>query len=288
MGDTTTVPDSGGEFADAAASFAGLDEVLWDTISTATLLRSHPRFDERVLDAYSRDGASALPTAELVGVGGLVDAVEPAEPLVELARERAGERMPQLNLHVAEPADWEPTGYDLVQCVLGIASFADVEAGTRRLIDRVRPGGRVALAVWARDALDPLPDLLAASLPGAASETGGAEADVDVDEGADAAADGDAAPAHTVEVADTAGSLAHWLTELGLVDVRAEAVQRHVDLTPELAWLLVQGTGLRALVADLGDDELDEVRERYLGAIAERGVTAVDATTLIAVGRRPG
>lgn len=290
MGDTTTVPDSGGEFADAAASFAGLDEVLWDTISTATLLRSHPRFDERVLDAYSRDGASALPTAELVGVGGLVDAVEPAEPLVELARERAGERMPQLNLHVAEPADWEPTGYDLVQCVLGIASFADVEAGTRRLIDRVRPGGRVALAVWARDALDPLPDLLAASLPGAASETGGAEADVDGDEAgeADAAADGDAAPAHTVEVADTAGSLAHWLTELGLVDVRAEAVQRHVDLTPELAWLLVQGTGLRALVADLGDDELDEVRERYLGAIAERGVTAVDATTIIAVGRRPG
>lgn len=304
MGDTTTVPDSAGEFADAAASFAGLDEVLWDTISTATLLRSHPRFDERVLDVYSHDGASALPTAELVGVGGLVDAVEPAEALVELARERAGERMPQLNLHVAEPADWEPTGYDLVQCVLGIASFGDVEAGTRRLIDRVRPGGRVAIAVWARGALDPLPDLLAASLPGAASETGGAEADVDGDgdEGAaadddtdaetaaEAAADADvdAAPAHTVEVADTAGSLAHWLTELGLVDVRAEAVQRHLDLTPELAWLLVQGTGLRALVADLGDDELDEVRERYLGAIVERGVTAVDATTLIAVGRRPG
>lgn len=301
MGDTTTVPDSAGEFADAAASFAGLDEVLWDTISTATLLRSHPRFDERVLDAYSRDGASALPTAELVGVSGLVDAVEPAEPLVELARERAGERMPQLNLHVAEPADWEPTGYDLVQCVLGIASFADVEAGTRRLIDRARPGGRVAFAVWARGALEPLPDLLAASLPGAASETGGAEADADADEGAAADADteaetaaeaaadaaGDAPPAHTVEVADTAGSLAHWLTELGLVDVRAEAVQRHVDLTPELAWLLVQGTGLRALVADLGDDEVDEVRERYLEAIAERGVTAVDATTLIAVGRRP-
>jgi SAM-dependent methyltransferase len=247
-----------------------------------------------VLDAYSRDGASALPTAELVGVGGLVDAVEPAEPLVELARERAGERMPQLHLHVADVTEWEPTGYDLVQCVLGIASFADVEAGTRRLIDRARPGGRVAIAVWARGALDPLPDLLAAALPGAASETGGAEADADVDDGAAAEAiaeaaadaDGEAAPAHTVELADTAGSLAHWLTELGLVDVRAEAVQRHVDLTPELAWLLVQGTGLRALVADLGDDELDEVRERYLGAIAERGVTQVDATTLIAVGRR--
>lgn len=282
MGDTTTVPDSAGEFADPAASFAGLDEVLWNTISTATLLRSHPRFDERVLDAYSRDGASALPTAELVGIGGLVDAVEPAEPLVELARERAGERMPQLTLHVAEPADWEPTGYDLVQCVLGIASFADVEAGTRRLIDRARPGGRVAIAVWARGALDPLPDLLAASLPGADSEADDTDTGVETD-----VEDGDGAPAHTVEVADTAGSLAHWLTELGLVDVRAEGVQRHVDLEPDLAWRLVQGTGLRALVADLAESELDDVRKRYLQAIAERGVTSVDATTLIAVGRRP-
>jgi SAM-dependent methyltransferase len=282
MGDATTVPEFSEESADAAASFAGLDEVLWNTISTATLLRSHPRFDERVLDAFSRDGASALPTAELVGIGGLVDAVEPAEPLVELARERAGERMPQLNLHVAEPAEWEPAGYDLVQCVLGIASFTDVEGGTRRLIDRARPGGRFAVTVWARGALDPLPDLLAASLPGAVSEVdgGGTGAAADVE-------DGDGAPAHTVEVADTAGSLAHWLTELGLVEVRAEAVQRHVDLGPDLAWRLVHGTGLRALIADLGESELDDVRKRYLGAIAARGVTWVDATTLIAVGRRP-
>jgi SAM-dependent methyltransferase len=282
MGDTTTAPEFSEESGDAAASFAGLDEVLWNTISTATLLRSHPRFDERVLDAYSRDGASALPTAELVGIGGLVDAVEPAEPLVELARERAGERMPQLNLHVAEPADWEPADYDLVQCVLGIASFTDVEAGTRRLIDRARPGGRVAITVWARGALDPLPDLLAAALPGAVSEADSADAGAAAD-----AEDGDGAPAHTVEVADTAGSLAHWLTELGLIDVRAEGVQRHLDLTPDLAWQLVHGTGLRALIADLGESELDDVRQRYLGAIASSGVTSVDATTLIAVGRRP-
>lgn len=282
MGDTTTVPDSAGESAETAASIAELGEVLWDTISTATLLRSHPRFDERVLDAYSRDGASALPTAELVGVGGLVDAVEPAEPLVDLARDRAGERMPQLNLHVAEPADWEPTGYDLVQCVLGIATFADVEAGTRRLVERARPGGRVAIAVWARDALAPLPDLLVAALPEAASEAGGPAADARAD-----AETGAASPPHTIHVADTAGSLAHWLTELGLVDVRAEAVQRHVDLDPDLAWRLVQGTGLRALIADLGESELADVRQRYLAAIAEHDVQAVDATTLIAVGRRP-
>jgi SAM-dependent methyltransferase len=282
MGDTTTVPDSAGEFTETAASVAGLDEALWDTISTAVLLRSHPQFDERVLDAFARDGASALPTAELVGVGGLVDAVEPVGSLVELARERAGERMPQLQLHVADPAGWEPSGYDLVQCVLGIAAFDDVTAGTRHLVERVRPGGRVALAVWARDSLDPLPELLAAATGGSPT----AEPGEDTAERADDDSDGAAEPPHTVAAADTSGSLAHWLTELGLVDVRAEAVQRHVDLTPELAWLFVQGTGLHGLVDGLEEAELDEVRRRYLAAVADADVRAVDATTIIAVGRR--
>jgi SAM-dependent methyltransferase len=284
MGDTTTVPDSAGEFTESAASVAGLDEVLWDTISTAVLLRSHPQFDERVLDAYARDGASALPTAELVGIGGLVDAVEPMASLVELARERAGERMPQLQLHVADPAGWAPDGYDLVQCVLGIAAFDDVTAGMRHLVDRAQPGGRVVIAVWARDALDPLPGLLAAAAGGSAAA---GESDEEPEEGADEESDGAAEPPHTVVAADTAGSLAHWLTELGLVDVRAEAVQRHVDLTPEVAWLLVQGTGLHGLVDGLDESELDTVRERYLRAIADADVHAVDATTIIAVGRRP-
>jgi SAM-dependent methyltransferase len=275
MGDTTTVPDFAEEFAAAAHPFVELDEVLWNPISTAAVSRSHPRFDERVLDACCGDGASALPTAELVGLDGLVDAVDVAEPLVEIARQRAGERMPQLHLHVADATTWEPDGYDLVQCVLGIFFFPDLEAHTRHLIERARPGGRVAITVWARGAIGPLPEVLIGALPdGAASDL-------------DAASDLEELTRPTIEVADTPGSLAHWLTGLGLVDVRAEAVQRHLDLTPELAWQLVLGTGLRAIVSKLDDAELEGVRERYLKALAARGMASVDVTTLIAVGRRP-
>lgn len=269
MGDTTTVPDFEEESARAADSFTELDEVLWNPISTAAVSRSHPRFDERVLDAWCGDGASALPTAELVGVGGLVDAVDLAEPLIEIARERAGDRMPQLRLHIADVTTWEPAGYDLVQCVLGLSFFADPEADIRRLIERARPGGRVAITVWARGALDPLPDLLSEAMPEGGSP--------DLEE----------LTAPIVEVADTAGTLAHWLTELGLAGVRADSVQRHLDLTPELAWSLVRGTRRRAVVADLTATELDDVRERFLAILAEREVRTVDATTLIVVGRRP-
>lgn len=270
MGDTTTVPEFAEEFAAAAHPFVELDEVLWNPISTAAVSRSHPRFDERVLDACCGDGASALPTAELVGIGGLVDALDLAEPLVEIARQRAGARMPQLHLHVADATTWEPDGYDLVQCVLGIQFFPELEADTRHLIERARPGGRVAVTVWARGAVEPLPELLIGAMPD------------------DAASELDELTKPTIEVADTPGSLAHWLAELGLVDVRAEAVRRHLDLSPELAWQLVLGTGLRAIVSRLDDAALEGVRDRFLAALAARDVVSVDVTTLIAVGRRPG
>ena len=298
MGDTTTVPDSAAEAAETAASTAGLGEAVLDTISAAVLLRSHPQFDERVLDAYAGDGASALPTAELVSIGGLVDAVEPAESLVEAGRERAGERMPQLQWHVADPADWEPTGYDLVQCVLGLGAFDDAAAGVHHLIERARPGGRVVIATWSRDALDPLPQLLLAALPESAeadsAPTDSTQADStqadstqtdSTPDAEDAAAE--LAAGLAVPSADTAGSLAHWLTELGLVEVRADSVQRHLDLTPELAWALVEGTGLRGHLRELDDAERDAVRERFERAVADLGERTIDASVVIAVGRRP-
>lgn len=269
MGSTVGEPDFAGAFAAAAASFTELDDVLWNPISTAAVARARPRFDELVFDACCGDGASALPTAELVGIGGVVDAVDLAEPLIAVARERAGERMPQLRLHADDVTSWEPTGYDLVQCVLGVFFFPDLDAGTRHLIERARPGGRVAITVWARGSFEPLPELLASALP-----DGGAG----LDERAPRSAG--------LEQIDTPGSLAQWLTGLGLVGVRAEAVQRHVDLAPDLAWTLVLGTALRVLLDELDDEAIAGVRERYLAAVAERGVTSIDVTTLIAIGRR--
>ena len=320
MGDTTNEPEFVGGLAPAATSFADIDELIWNPISTATLARAHPRFDELVLDACARDGASALPTAELVGVGGLVDAVDTSVELIEIARERAGERMPQLKLHVADATTWETTGYDLVQCVLGVASFPDLDAGTQHLIERAAPGGRVAIAVWAPGALEPLREMLTTALlegdagtesdrdagaepagdavvadapdsDAAADDADAAAHDADASAAAaTAAADAiaeDAVPPGEVDVLHSPGTLAHWLTGFGLVGVRAETVQRHLDLTDEIAWSLVLGTELHYALDDLDDDAVAAVRERLLASLADRGATPVDLTTLIAVGQRP-
>ncbi|MBM7506012.1 methyltransferase domain-containing protein [Agromyces aurantiacus] len=271
MGDVREGFGAAAVSVDAAAAFAELDEVLWDPIAAATVLRSAPRFDERVLDAAAGDGSSALPTAELVGPGGVVDAVDASEALVALLRERAGERMPQLRTHVGDPAAWPYTGYDLVQCVLGVFRFDEVEEGTSHLVECARPGGRVALTVWAHGALDPLGEVLASALP--------------PDDERVAAFDDAARP--TLARAETAGTFAQWVADRGLVDVRAEAVPRHLDLTDGLAWRVVMGTGLRSLLGELDDEAVEGVRERFAADLDARSVTILDVTTLVAVGRRP-
>lgn len=98
-------------------------------------------------------------------------------------------------------------------------------------------------------------------------------------------ADRDEASAETA-LPGTAGTLATMLHELGLVDVRAERVDRHLDLEGDLAWQLVVGARLLPSEASLDDETLERLRRRVLDGVTERGLDRVDASTLIAVGRR--
>lgn len=58
-----------------------------------------------------------------------------------------------------------------------------------------------------------------------------------------------------------------------------------VPAEPEALWLLVLGSGFRGLLTGLADADVAAVREEYLGRLA--GGPPVDATTLVATGRRP-
>lgn len=273
-------------FDRAAADFRRLGPLLWDPIGERTAAAVSPQPGERVLDACCGDGASALPAAAAVGPAGHVDAVDVSLAMVHALARRARD-LPALHVHCADVTTWEDparqgparqgsgrgpararAGYDVVQCALGVFFLPDMDAGTEHLVRCARPGGRVAVTVWRRDALAPAGQALATAV---------ARHREDVQP--------PAASQQSRRVA-TAQDLAGWLGARGLRGVRVEVVPHAVPATPEALWALVLGSRFRGLLQGLDAAAVEVVREEYLGALA--GGPPVDATTLVGVGLAPG
>ncbi|HUQ57784.1 class I SAM-dependent methyltransferase [Lentzea sp.] len=223
---------------------------------------------ERVLDACCGTGASAIPAARLVGRRGLVDAVDLSEPMIGelwwLSKD-----LPQLRAHRADVTSWTAGGYDVVQSALGISYFPDMAAGTEHLISLARPGGRVVFTIWRDGAM------LAADrhLRRAIAEAMGAPPPQP------------RAP-HPVEQINQVDRYAAWLRERGLTDVEVVVNRLALTMTPEVAWLVIAGSGFRGALAKVPAPALDTVRELYLASLRDEGLAQLDATTLIGSGCR--
>lgn len=267
MADTNR-PDTRAGFDAAAADFTALGRHLWHPIGQATVALAGPRAGDRVLDACCGTGASALPAAQLVGPDGAVDAVDMSGPMVgELRRFAAG--IPQLTAHQGDVTTWPGDGYDVVQCVLGIFFFPDMTAGTEHLVRRARPGGRVALTIWRAGAME----LAGRHLRRAVAAATGGEPPGERSR-------------HLLDDISRPGSYADWLAGRGLSDVDVAVHELALPMTPEIAWLVVIGSGYRSALTKLDDATVADVRERYLASLREDGITELDATTLIGTGRR--
>ncbi|MEU4689452.1 methyltransferase domain-containing protein [Actinoplanes sp. NPDC023714] len=255
-------------FDDAARDFERLGDHLWKPIGRATADRTAPAPGERVLDACCGTGASAIPAAERVGGGGHVDAIDLSEPLIrELTRLAAG--LPQLHPRAADATTWPGTGYDVLQVVLGIFFLPDMAAGTAYLIGRLRPGGRAGLTIWRRGAVE----VAGRHLSAAVTRVTGTEIP--------------RRPTGPLEHINEAATYRPWLEQRGLTGVEVVTHELTLHLTPELAWLLVTGSGYVAALTGLTPEQVDAVRETYLDSLSRDGVDELDATTLIGLGSRP-
>lgn len=256
-------------FDEAATDFDRLGHYLWDPLAARTLAHSRPAPAERVLDACCGTGASALPTAELVGAAGSVDAVDISAEMISRLLEKA-RGLPQLRPSVADVCTWRGTDYDLVQSVMGIFFLRSMAESTTNLAAACRPGGRVCFTIWRRGAVDDAGRLLAA----AREEMTGRR----VEE----------RPPHLVDELGDPDRYHAWLGARGLVDVAVAVEPLTVPMTGEAGWLTIVGSGFRGLLSDLEQPEQFAVRRRYETLLTERGPSELDATSLVGTGTWPG
>lgn len=109
------------------------------------------RQGQRILDIAAGAGEPAVSAAERVGPGGYVLATDISEGIVELARQVARERgLNQIETRAmdGEKLDLPDVSFDAVLCRLGLMYMPHPVTALREWRRALKPGGRVAVAVF--------------------------------------------------------------------------------------------------------------------------------------------
>jgi ubiquinone/menaquinone biosynthesis C-methylase UbiE len=245
---------------------------FWDRFGAATVSRLPLAAGDSVLDLCCGAGGSAIPAAHAVGAAGHVLGIDVAAALLELARARAA-REGLANVDFRQ-GDATLTGlpggsYDAVVCVFGVFFAPDMPAFVAEMWRLVRPGGVLAITTWGPGLFEPAnsyfwecvrevePSLFKAFNPW--------------------------------DEITTPQALADLFSRAGVTHPAVVAVpgEHHLD-RPDGFWDIVLGSGYRATVDALSQEQRDRLHERLLNELRSRGVTALRTDVVFGTARRPG
>src|SRR5499433_2209537 len=244
----------------AAADNYGLPALgFWDRFGAATVSRLRLAAGASVLDLCCGAGASAIPAAHAVGVRGSVLGIDAAQPLLELARARAArEGLANVEFrHSDAVRTGLPDGrFDAVVCVFGVFFAPDMAAFVAEMWRLVRPGGVLAVTTWGPGLFEPAnshfwetvrevePSLFKAFNPW--------------------------------DEITTPQALAGLFSRAGVPDPAVVAAAgQHQLAHPDRFWDIVLGTGYRATVDALSQEQRDRVRGWLLSELRSRAVTTM-------------
>jgi ubiquinone/menaquinone biosynthesis C-methylase UbiE len=124
---------------------------MFAPVSRALIEDGLIRGGHAVLDIATGPGEPALTIATLVGPGGRVFGIDPAPEMVEAARRAAdslGFRNARFDVASADRLPFPAASFDAVVSRFGVMFFPSPVDAVREMLRVLRPGGRLALAVW--------------------------------------------------------------------------------------------------------------------------------------------
>lgn len=128
---------------------AGL-EVQFAPVSKLLFAAAQLKHGETVLDVGCGTGPTTRTAAELVGPDGRVTGLDVAAAMLDAAAQVPSQGAP-IDWLVADPVTWEPEStHDIAISRFGVMFFTDPAAAFGHIAEAVRPGGRLAMVVWAR------------------------------------------------------------------------------------------------------------------------------------------
>ena len=146
--------------ADYWSSESGLKWILFEkeldlvfhAVDEALIQRSTPRSGENVLDIGCGTGATTRVFSSHLAPGGRICAIDISPPLIEQAKAHECETLVKSRYYLADAQTDRIPGapFDLVVSRFGSMFFADPVAAFVNIRSHMKPGGRIALAAWAK------------------------------------------------------------------------------------------------------------------------------------------
>jgi SAM-dependent methyltransferase len=243
---------------------------FWDHFGTATVEGLDLRPGAQVLDLCSGSGASAIPAALRVGPTGRVVAVDLAGNLLDLARSKA-DRLHLSNIEFRlqdiESLEDPAQSFDAVVIVFGIFFLPDMAKAVADVWRFVKPGGQLAITTWGPGLFEPANsvfwDAVAALRP-------------DLHRGYN--------PWEDLTDPDALQAL---MAAPEAADVDAHLRRStHPLVSPEDFWKVVQGSGYRATLQAMSQDEQAYLKAAVIGVVRARGINALRTDVVYGIARR--
>jgi len=244
---------------------------FWERYGNRTVERLNLQPGMEVLDVCCGTGASAIPAARFVGPDGNVIAVDLADALLELGRQKAklaGLQNIEFRRGDMTALEFPDGSFDAVVCVFGIFFVPDMEAQTAELWRMVKSGGQLAITTWGPNFFAPVYKEWQSEIQQVRPELHTAFS-----------------PWDRITTPDAVRKL---FEDAGISGVSIEPEEGHaVLITPQDFWTMAMGSGLRWTIDQMTVPVASKVREHLLKFIADNHIDRVATNVIYAVAKKP-